>query len=194
MTKLFQASLEKMASYQLVYNGQKVKVDLIQATQGTPEFFFHVQQAAEEYFLSKRQHIGQMVWLGGGPLPAAKALGDAIETAIGFSLPLKETNNPFQYKGDRTVRIETFQLNGVLIERAKAPFNQDVYYRLTITKGRPILMIKAASHLYGEEGCWYSGDDVHLKEDDFDLFRDLLQNFERAYQVPLYKPIQVIER
>lgn len=41
-----------------------------------------------------------------------------------------------------------------------------------------------------DDACWLPESDTNLSEKDFELFKGMLEHFEQAYQLGIYKPVQ----
>lgn len=175
-----------IATHELSYNGEEGKVEVIQLTNRTPEFFFFVHFPSGDILLSrfgKRPELWNGTSLG---LEEAKALGDFIEQQIGYPLPPKTCNNPFRYKGDIEVKVEKFRFQELFIERAKAPYTNDIFFSIVFSKDRRITLVKM--DFLGEDH-WSYDDEWELKQNDFSLYKSMLKNFEKAYQLGIYMPI-----
>lgn len=176
-------SWQVMATHEIQFAGEVGKVEVIQLTNGTPEFFFFVHFPSRDILLS-RFGVRPELWNGTSlRLAEAKALGEFIEQQIGYTLPPKACNNPFHYKGDIQIKLERFRFNELFIERAKAPYNTDVYYRIIFSEDRKVTLIKMA---FLGESHWTYDDEVTLDGKDFELFKSLLLHFEEAYQLGIY--------
>lgn len=172
-----------MATHTIHYKGEVGKVEVVQVTHRAPEFFFHVRFPGREILLCR--FAGRPEIWNGSPvtLAEAKALGESIEQQIGYRLPVKADNNPFLYQGDLDVPVEHFRIGTLLIERAKAPYTSDIYYRIVFSEERKVVLVYM--DVMGErswtfEGAW------QLDEKVFHLFKSMLQNFEEAYQLGMY--------
>lgn len=158
-------------------------MEVVQVTHNVPEFFFRVHLPGREILL--RRFSGRPgIWIGSpGTRAEAKALGESIEQQIGYRLPARAGNNPFLYQGDLDVRVERFRIGTLLIERAKAPYTRDIYYRIILSKNRNVTMVSLD---FSGEGCWTCDGDCRVKGKEFDLFKSLLVDFEKAYKLGVY--------
>lgn len=175
-----------MTTHHIQYNGEPGKVELIQTTNRTPEFFFFVHFPSQDILLNRFSERPEF-WIGSGlPLNEAKALGEFIEEQIGYQLPLKACNNPFLYKLDIQIKVERFQIDKVTIDRAKAPYTKDIFYQIHFSKKRKVTMVKM--DFLGDDLWTYDGP-IALNTKDFETFKSMLEPFEVAYQLGIYKAV-----
>lgn len=120
--------------------------------------------------------MGKKVWIGGDALSHAETqlLGPEIERQLGCGLPAKESNNPFEYKGDVEIRVTRFFFGTLPIEKAKAPYSSNVVYRIYT----PIEMIEIEKSFYfTKEGQWHLNTN-NLLPSRFKEITDLLDKYE----------------
>lgn len=177
-----------LADYKIEFNGEQVEVAVIEIHGRPPEVYFLVHYQNKRFFLSRFPSRPDL-WNGGSSLDfdEAKMLGEAIEKQTGYTLPLRPSNNPFEYKGDIKVTIESYLIGDIIIKRAKAPFTESIFYQIILSE-KTIITIAYSKYDHKDTGCWLP--ETNLNEEDFDFFKDLLVHFEQAYQLGLYKPLQ----
>ena len=163
-----------MATHVFHFEGAEGTVDVVQLTHPESEFYFHVHFADRELLLNRMAELPE-VW-SGSPLAfdEAKSLGESIEQQIGYRLPARACNNPFLYQGDLEVRIERFPLGSLVIERAKAPFSPDIFYRIVFSKEQYVTMVKR--DISGERQ-WACEEADRTEENAFNLFKSMLAAF-----------------
>src|SRR5205085_8096677 len=90
-----------MATHVISYKEEQVKVETIQTINRIPEFFFFVHFASGSVLLNRMETEFGEFWNGSSfSFEEGKNLASAIEAQIGYNLPKKVSNNPFQYKGE----------------------------------------------------------------------------------------------
>ncbi len=176
-----------MATHTIQYNGEEGKVEVLQHTYRVPEFFFMVTLPSLKVMLS-RHNARPDLWNGGFTLSLldAKALGESIEVQIGYKLPSRLSNNPFDYNGDTQVKVENFKIGDLTIRRGKAPYTNDVYYEINFSKERKLVMVRVD---FDGDIAWTHEGSLNLSEKDFNLFKSMLSHFEEAYRLKIYTPV-----
>lgn len=175
-----------MATHTIQYKGEEARVEVVQTLNRAPEFFFFVHFPSKDVLLCRFTANSQL-WNGSSlTLEEGKELGEAIEQQIGYKLPEKACNNPFEYKGDIQVKIEKFEIGGLIIERAKAPYTIDIYYRISFSKKKKLVLVRM---FFIDDWTWAMESHVNMEGKDFGVFKSMLEHFEEAYQLRIYKPI-----
>lgn len=183
----FKDSWQVMAVHTIHYKGEEAIVKVIQTTNRIPHFFFLIHFPSVDVLLSRFDPRPEIWNASSLTLEEGRELGEFIEQQIGYRLPDKVSNNPFQYNGDIKLIIEAFKIQDLIIDRAKAPYTNDIYYQVHIPENRKVIMVKMED-FFGD--CsWSFEEPINLSAKDFNTFKSLLIPFEEAYQLGIYKPI-----
>lgn len=126
--------------------------------------------------LNRCTYNGITMWIGGSALSSAETqlLGPEIERQLGYPLPESESNNPFEYDGDIEIRITKFLLGQIPVEKAKAPYSSNLWYRVYFPK-RVIELEK--SFYFDEQGQWHLNT-LNLSSKSFKHITNLIDQYE----------------
>ena len=170
-----------MATHVISYKGEEVKVETIQTINRVPEFFFFVHFANGSVLLNRMETRFGEFWNGSSfSFDEGKKLASAIEAQIGYTLPKKVNNNPFQYKGEIDIKIERFRIVEIEIRRAKAPYSNDIYFEIFLPD--KIATLVKIIECDGDH-VWSLYEPMDMSNEDFFAIKELLVEFDQAYQL-----------
>jgi len=162
------SSTEVLKRFQVTFNGKLLPVELLRLQASlAPEYFFFVKINEENMLLKRSVLLGQPVWIGGNAISHedAQLLGPEIEKELGHPLPPSESNNPFEYSGDLEITITNFFLGEIPVEKAKAPYSSNIFYRVYFSSA---IIEMEKSYYFDQDGQWLLNtpnlDPQHFKE------------------------------
>ena len=166
-----------LKSFEVTFKGKLFPVELLRLqSRYAPEYYFFVTVDDKKTLLKRTLLRGEPFWLAGGVLSVedSQLLGPEIERQLGNPLPPCESNNPFDYKGDIQIIVEKFFLGELLMEKAKAPYSQDLYYRIH-TSNHIVEVVKTLD--WNNEWNWLLNK-PNLEPKHFDMLTELIDLFE----------------
>lgn len=174
---------ETQKAFSLIYKGEKIDVRLVRHQgRSAAEWFFQINTANQKnLLLSKREFRNKILWIGGGiSHEEAQEMGPAIETQLGHPVPLPESINPFEYKGDIGIPIHRFLLGNIPTEQAKNPYSGDVWYKVYLPL-TTIVVVYAAN--FDNTGfSWILDSPSNLAHKHVKMITDLLDLYEKTKQ------------
>ncbi len=166
-----------LKTFEVTFKGKLFPVELLRLQSNyAPEYYFFVTVDDKKTLLKRTYLRGEPFWIAGGVLSVedSQQLGPEIERQLGNPLPPCETNNPFDYKGDIQITVEKIVLGELLIEKAKAPFSADLYYRIHTS----VAIIEMAKLFYlGNLTSWVLNK-PELEHQHFKKLTDLIDLYE----------------
>lgn len=174
-------SFPLMAEYVLKYKGEECKVQVVNTGTAGAHISFLVFLRNDSFLLNKtRLTGGDIIWIGKSGLSEDQQFGEWIESQIGYELPLPETNNPFEYTGEVHIEISEFVVNGIKVEKAKAPYSKDIYYRVSAAEwSEPIIICK---FFFMDEPSWHGVFPERLRDSLVENAARLIEAYEAKFQ------------
>lgn len=178
---------EVMQEFKISFKDVLLTVQLVCVYLPAPEMYFFVSDPPNKRTLMKRKLLsnGQTIWISNWSLEDATAFTDIIAKQTGLVLPVNETNNPFKYQGDITVTQYWSVLNDIKIIKAKAPFGNNIYYKVFLDdKVLTLVRMEAVQNLFEES--WLPDEDTFLQPEDVKTLISLVKAFEKRNQWKKY--------
>ncbi|NCU04906.1 MAG: hypothetical protein GXC73_13050 [Chitinophagaceae bacterium] len=164
--------------FEVNFKGRLLPVQLIRLQPFyAPQYYFLVTVDDQQIMITRTYLKDKPFWIGGGVMSVEdiQMLGPEIEKQLGNPLPPCESNNPFEYEGDLQINVEKIMLGELLIEKAKAPYSADLYYRIHTSN----VMIEVAKFFDNDGGIWVLSK-PSLGREQFNMFTELIDLYEES--------------
>jgi len=131
-----------LESFDVLYKGEKIRVDLIDFTTQIPEWKFFVHIGKEGVILGKLKLKHKIRWTSGMDLSLqeSETLGLEIERQWGKELPMPPSNNPFDYDRPKGTIFYSCEYFGFRVTQAKALYTADIYFKVSDREVSSILV------------------------------------------------------
>lgn len=144
--------------YRVIFQGEQLTVQYVCMQAVFPQYFFLITAPEEKKCLIKKVIISEKIyWVSQSALMETADLGKAIEEETGVMLPDNQTNNPFEYKGNKAIPILEYSVKDIVILKANAVFGRDKYYRV-ILNGKTFSIGLFYWDTDSDEGTWWPVD------------------------------------
>lgn len=171
------SNTEVLKRFEVRFKGKLLPVQLLRLQASlAPEYFFFVTIGEDKMLLKRTFLRGEPIWIGTGALSHedTQLLGPEIEKQLGNPLPPPESNNPFEYKGDIQITKTKFFLGSIPVEKAKAPYSPDIFYRIYTSAA---IIELAKLFFLNQEGQWIlNKPDLDRKQ--FKELTELIDSYE----------------